>query len=222
MQVYGFEFPELILDVPADGLIFPNIYEPYVFSYGYGKQSKPSYNVSFPASLLPAEVREDVYKPTKPRALFNDYVRVKSGTPPLVECSDMTWLLQQCQEAKAANRTPDHIFTKYATRLRLAPIPMRFMMDGNDHREQVQCPDTAVILLFDKIEVIKPGEGAAQSKPEVLFGFASYKGGVFELIVENRLTGERTMLKGQLEPGQLEQVSKILPTCVYVTAGPRQ
>lgn len=51
----------------------------------------------------------------------------------------------------------------------------------------------------------------------VRFGFASYKGGKFELIAINIKTGEEITLEGQLRPDQtLEQIDKVLPTCVYV------
>jgi hypothetical protein len=59
-----------------------------------------------------------------------------------------------------------------------------------------------------------------QTSPEtasVRFGFASYKGGKFELIAINIKTGEEITLEGQLRPDQtLEQIDKVLPTCVYV------
>jgi hypothetical protein len=52
---------------------------------------------------------------------------------------------------------------------------------------------------------------------EVRFGFASYKDGKFELIAINIKTGEEITLEGQLRPDQtLEQIDKVLPTCVYV------
>jgi hypothetical protein len=62
----------------------------------------------------------------------------------------------------------------------------------------------------------------SQISPEtasVRFGFSSYKGGKFELIAINIKTGEEITLEGQLRPDQtLEQIDKVLPTCVYVNA----
>jgi hypothetical protein len=52
----------------------------------------------------------------------------------------------------------------------------------------------------------------------VVLGFASYKGGSFELIVRDDKSGTETTLEGTLRPGQLEIVDRILPTCVYVKA----
>ncbi len=58
---------------------------------------------------------------------------------------------------------------------------------------------------------------------EVRFGFASYSDRKFELIAINIKTGEEIMLEGQLRPDQtLEQIDKVLPTCVYVTGTPAQ
>jgi hypothetical protein len=50
----------------------------------------------------------------------------------------------------------------------------------------------------------------------ILLGFASYKDGSFELIVMDDKTGKETTLHGMLKPGQLEEVDRILPTCVFV------
>ena len=62
-----------------------------------------------------------------------------------------------------------------------------------------------------------------EREAEVRFGFASYKGGKFELIAINIKTGEGITLEGQLRPDQtLEQIDKVLPTCVYVTGTPAQ
>lgn len=52
----------------------------------------------------------------------------------------------------------------------------------------------------------------------ILLGFASWKDGSFELIVQDQESGEETTLCGQLKEGQLKQVDKILPTCVFVKA----
>ena len=52
----------------------------------------------------------------------------------------------------------------------------------------------------------------------ILLGFASYKNGDFELIVQHEETYEETTLRGKLEPGQFEIVDRILPTCVFVRA----
>lgn len=54
---------------------------------------------------------------------------------------------------------------------------------------------------------------------EVQFGFAAFGDGNFELIVRNE-KGDETTLYGQLRPGQLVDVDRILPTCVYVTGEP--
>jgi hypothetical protein len=59
----------------------------------------------------------------------------------------------------------------------------------------------------------------AQYSETVVLGFASWPDGRFELIVQDANTGEETTLKGMLEPGQLEIVDRILPTCVFVRAG---
>jgi hypothetical protein len=56
-------------------------------------------------------------------------------------------------------------------------------------------------------------------KAEVWFGFASFFDGSFELIVENE-KGEQTTLHGRIRPGQLEEVDRILPTCVMVKGEP--
>lgn len=53
------------------------------------------------------------------------------------------------------------------------------------------------------------------------FGFTSFADGSFELIVRNQ-SGDETLLEGQLRPGQLEHVNRILPTCVYVSGVPRK
>ncbi len=52
----------------------------------------------------------------------------------------------------------------------------------------------------------------------VILGFASYKDGSFELIVQDKETGEETMLEGKLKPEQFEIINRILPTCVFVEA----
>lgn len=52
----------------------------------------------------------------------------------------------------------------------------------------------------------------------IVLGFASFKDRRFELIVRDDESGLETTLKGQLEPGQLEVVDRILPTCVFVKA----
>ena len=52
----------------------------------------------------------------------------------------------------------------------------------------------------------------------IILGFASYRDGRFELIVRDDETCEETTLEGQLRPGQLAIVDRILPTCVYVKA----
>lgn len=54
----------------------------------------------------------------------------------------------------------------------------------------------------------------------VLLGFCSFKDGTFELIVQNEKTGEEIMLTGIVEPGSLERIDRVLPTCVYVEARP--
>jgi hypothetical protein len=72
------------------------------------------------------------------------------------------------------------------------------------------------------LEAAKALRRPAQPAPspetaEVRFGFASFQGGKFELIVINIKTGEEVLLEGQLRPDQtLEQIDKVLPTCVYV------
>lgn len=59
---------------------------------------------------------------------------------------------------------------------------------------------------------------AAGEKTVVTVGFASWKDDTFELIVRHDGEGDETTLKGKLEPGQLEAVHKILPTCVFIDA----
>lgn len=57
---------------------------------------------------------------------------------------------------------------------------------------------------------------------QVRFGFASFRDRKFELIVINIKTGEEVTLEGQLRPDQtIEQIDKVLPTCVYVTGEPQ-
>lgn len=56
-------------------------------------------------------------------------------------------------------------------------------------------------------------------KAEVWFGFASFRDGSFELIVQNE-QGEETTLHGHLKPGQFEIADRILPTCVMVKGEP--
>jgi len=54
---------------------------------------------------------------------------------------------------------------------------------------------------------------------EIEFGFASFAGGKFELIAQNVKTGAEVLLEGQLRPDQsIEQIDKVLPTCVFVPA----
>lgn len=55
-------------------------------------------------------------------------------------------------------------------------------------------------------------------KTTVVLGFASWSDGSFELIVQDKKSGVETTLHGKLQPGQLEIVDLILPTCVYVDA----
>jgi hypothetical protein len=57
---------------------------------------------------------------------------------------------------------------------------------------------------------------------DIKFGFASFKDGSFELIVMDDKTGRETTLYGQLRPGQLEEIDRILPTCVFVRAAAKQ
>lgn len=52
----------------------------------------------------------------------------------------------------------------------------------------------------------------------LVLGFASWADNSFELIVRDDKTGDETTLCGTLKPGQLEMVSKVLPTCVFVPA----
>jgi len=50
----------------------------------------------------------------------------------------------------------------------------------------------------------------------IVMGFSSYKDRNFELIVRDDENGLETTLHGKIEPGQLEIIDQILPTCVYV------
>ena len=52
----------------------------------------------------------------------------------------------------------------------------------------------------------------------ISLGFSSYNDGRFELIVQDKDTGDETTLHGKLLPGQFQQIDNILPTCVFVEA----
>lgn len=51
-------------------------------------------------------------------------------------------------------------------------------------------------------------------------GFASYQDGTFELILRDPKTGHETTLHGMMQPGQVDAVDKILPSCVFINRLP--
>ncbi len=59
-----------------------------------------------------------------------------------------------------------------------------------------------------------------QPPTPLMLGFASFQDGTFELIVRDPETGNETTLHGVMQPGQLEEVDALLPTCCFVRVAP--
>jgi hypothetical protein len=78
-------------------------------------------------------------------------------------------------------------------------------------------------VIFELLDRLTFHDAPENRDDLVRFGFASFSNRKFELIVINIKTGEEVMLEGQLRPDQtIEQIDKVLPTCVYVTGTPAQ
>lgn len=56
----------------------------------------------------------------------------------------------------------------------------------------------------------------------IKISFASFKDDLFELVVYDKVAHKAVVLEGSLKPGQLERVSEILPTCVFVPGEPAE
>jgi len=92
--------------------------------------------------------------------------------------------------------------------------------DYSDWRELCSEALNAIYTLKNKLTAAEAATALSQAEgaqTDVLLGFASFQDGTFELVVQNKATGDECMLTGPMTM-PLEKIDKVLPTCVYVPA----